>query len=587
MRTKAALYKVTSGVGVAVSAGLVFATPSCTLIENHFRGQCETTQDCVDLANRQPRLPDGGPSVSGLVCTDQHVCEPESGCHSNLECQVAHGGAGSPYICRHSDRSCQSLVLESPDGGDNVCEVLADPGDYQNENTIWLGAAVFFKQGSYQGLEMARQDFNQLASGLPPATAGGMARRPLAFVYCDGETIDVSGAHLVNDLDLPVVITSIDTTSEIELLTKYSMANGKHVFQLSTTAAGQLIKTVDGQGHLIDMALIDENYDKESMGVVKNYYVPALRSAGTLSATELPRVAVVHSSTPTYANTSAKVVTAIQGANTASMVQDFGYGESDNPTGTPAEYASVVSKVLAFKPHVIIMLGDNEISSVDVPIEMGWAAAAAGQPAPQWLGLLGAVAELPIDIASESSSAALEWAGRSLFIQQHFDFKGKLFTDYFAQLKQLFPGDPEGIYEAEQTDPYNEFLREATYLTSYSIALLAGQGKPVNGTNVAEAARTFGAKNQTTITIGKDNIFPGLQAAATGNPFNLLTFQGWTGFDANGFATYALTDDVYCLSSATGDDGGTTLGGLQPTGAEYDNMATFLNSVSLTGCAGH
>jgi hypothetical protein len=583
---KAARY-VMVGSLVAASGTLSLANQSCSVIEHKFDVQCNTTQDCVDLANRQPRLPDGGPSVSGLVCSDQHVCVPESGCNTNVDCQISNGGVGSAYICRHSDRTCQSLTLPSPDGGEDICKVLADPADYSNEDTIWLGAAVLYKDDSYQGLEMVRQDFNNLAQGLPPASAGSTARRPLAFVYCDGETIDVSGSHLVNDLQLPVIITSLDTTTEISLLTNYSIANGNQVFQLSTSAGGELLKTIDNKGQLVDLVLINENYDKETTAIVENYYVSALRAASTLGPTDLPRVAVLHSSTPTYANTSGEIETALNAAMTASMVQDFAYGDSSNPTGTPAEYLTVIANVLAFKPNVIIVLGDNEIASVDLPIEAQWAGAAGGQPPPQWLALLGAVGELPIDMATLDPASQVNWASRSLFVQQHYDFGGKLFTDYLAQFEQLFPGDPDGLYEAEQSSPYNEFLREGGYLTAYSIALLAGQNKPFTGANIAAVARTFGIQNSTSVTVGPTDIFPGLQAVATGKPVNLVNFQGWTGFDSNGFAQYPVSDDVDCLAPAAAPvaDGGSALGALTPTGAEFTSTGMFLNTISLANCA--
>ncbi|HET9929730.1 MAG TPA: hypothetical protein VFQ35_03545, partial [Polyangiaceae bacterium] len=297
-----------SGVALLLgSAGLISVEPSCSLVVNDFKEQCQTTQDCIDLANRQPKLPNGQPSVTGLVCSDKHVCEPEKGCHSNAECQAAHNG--EPYICRASDRTCQSLILKSTTEPDKtICDVLADPADFKNENTIWLGASVFFKEASYQGLELVRQDFNKFAMGLPPATATSTERRPLGFVYCEADgPLEEGAQHLVNDLELPVVITSLDTTSEITLLTKYSIANGKKVFQLSTSAGGPLLKTVDNKGQLIDLVLINENYDKETVELVQDYYVPLLRkSGGPLTAQQSPRVAVIHSSTPTYANTASK-----------------------------------------------------------------------------------------------------------------------------------------------------------------------------------------------------------------------------------------------------------------------------------------
>jgi len=590
-------FKRLSGLAlIGTSTGLLLGGSSCSVIVNDFPPQCETTQDCIDLANNQPLLPNGEPSVSGLVCSDEKVCVPESGCHSNAECQDAHNG--EPYLCRASDRTCQPLILKSKEDGSTICDVLADPADFRNQDTIWIGASVIFAPGSYQGLEMVRQDFNKLANGLPPATATSTKRRPLAFVYCEADpTLEEGAQHLVNDLELPIVITSLDTTSEIALLTKYSIANGKQVFQVSTSAGGPLLKTVDNQGMLVDLVLINENYDKETVELVTSHYVPYLRSTGAaLGPKELPRVAVIHSSTPTYANTASKVIAALEEAKNTSKVMGFGYGDSDNPSGTPAAYASVVSSVLAFKPHLIVMLGGEEIGpdeetnsdGIDVPIEAGWAAAAGGQPPPQWLGILGSVGQLPKDMRTLSDPAAqTDWGSRSLFIQQHYDFNGPLFTSYINQLKQLIGADdPNDVVATEQTSPYNEFLREGAYLTAYSIALVAAQGKPFTGANVAAAARTFGSKNSAKFTVGLDQIFPALKSVAdTKQPFFLENFQGWDGFDENGFATYPFADDVACLTPDMDDMGSPTVGELQPTGGIFETASGALTgTVSLTGC---
>ena len=587
-----------SGLALLLAtAGLIGVQPSCSVVVNDFKEQCQTTQDCVDLANRQPRLPNGEPSVTGLVCSDKHVCEPEKGCHSNAECQVAHNG--QPYICRASDRTCQSLILKSPTDPDKtICDVLADPADFKNENTVWLGASVFYKEGSNQGLELVRQDVNGFAKGLPPATATSTARRPIGFVYCEADgTLEEGAQHLINDLELPVVITSLDTTSEITLLTKYSIANGKKVFQLSTSAGGPLLKTVDNKGQLIDLVLINENYDIETVELVREYYVPLLRgAAAALGPKELPRVAVIHSSTPTYANTAIKIVSAFEAAKVTSDVRDFGYGDSENPTGTPGAYASVVSKVLDFKPHVIVVLGDKEIGpsddkdnpseGIDIPIEKGWAAAAGTQPHPQWLGILGSVGQLPDDMRKLDQAAQLDWGSRTLFIQQHYDFQGELFTSYIGQLKQLIGEDPYGVLDVELSSPYNEFLREGAYLTVYSIALLAAQGKPFNGETVAAAARTFGDHNPVHFPIGRENIYPALQSiATTAQPIGIETFQQWTGFDANGFATYTFADDVACLTPDTDPEtGDPVVGALQPTGGVFEVSGALTNQVLLDGC---
>jgi hypothetical protein len=593
---------LTLGAG---SAGLLFmAQSSCSVIVNDFQHQCETTQDCIDLAAKQPLGP-MGEKVGGLMCSDQHVCI-QSGCRTNKECQDTHDG--NPYLCRQSDHTCQSLILANADDptADNVCDILADPDDIANENTIWIGASVIFAPGSNQGLELVRQDFNKLAQGLPPATATSKARRPLAFVYCEADpTLDEGAKHLIQDLQLPVVITSLDTTSEIEVLQKYSLAADPPTFQLSTSAGGALLKSIDNQGMLLDLVLINENYDKETTELVKNYFTPNLQAAGgPLKDGELPRVAIINSGTPTYRNLADKTVTALktllgQDADGNDRAQKFSYGNDDSPSGDPSAYAAVAADVLAFKPHVIIVMADEEIGpamddmgmvtseGVDVPIETGWATKVPDQPPPQWLSILGSVGQLPQDMATLDQAPQVDWASRTLFIQQHYDFKGDFFTSYFEQLKDLVADDPNGVLDVEQSSPFNEFLREGAYLTAYSYALLAAQGKPVNGVNLAAAARSFGKLSADTPSypIGRDGIFPALQSiAGSKKAFDLQNFQGWVGFDKNGFAKYDFADDVACLTPDVDDMGMPTLGALQPTGGIFENTGNLSGDISLTGC---
>jgi hypothetical protein len=593
-------------LGVGTAGFLLMAQSSCSVIVNDFQHQCENNQDCIDLAAKQPLGPNGE-KVSGLICsTKEHVCV-QNGCRTNKECQDSHDG--EPYLCRQSDHTCQSLILASEDPmADNVCDILADPDDIANENTIWIGASVIFAPGSNQGLELVRQDFNKLAQGLPPATATSKARRPLAFVYCEADpTLDEGAEHLINTLQLPVVITSLDTTSEIEVLTKYSLAADPPVFQLSTSAGGALLKAVDNEGMLLDLVLINENYDKETTELVKNYYTPLLQATGgPLEGGSQPRVAIINSGTPTYRSLADKTVTALSAlvgkdAKGHENAQKFSYGTDDNPTGDPSAYTDVVNRVLAFKPHVIIVMADEEIGpavdkdtgevtsdGVDAPIEKQWAAKVPGQPPPQWLSILGSVGQLPQDMATLAPAAQTDWASRTLFIQQHYDFNGDFFKSYFEQLKALVGDDPNGVLDVEQTSPFNEFLREGAYLTAYSYALLTAQGEPVTGANLAKAARSFGKTTAETpsFPIGRDGIFQSLQSIAkTKKPFDLQNFQGWNGFDENGFAKYTFADDVACVTPGDPDmDGKPTLGALKPTGGIFETTGDLNGTILLDGC---
>ena len=580
--------------------GLSLLSSSCSVVVNDFPEQCQTNRDCEELAAKQPLNPDGT-RVSGLICTEEHVCELK-GCRSNAECQDAN--EGEPYLCRKSDRTCQPMILKSPDDPEtNICDVLADPDDFRNESTIWIGADVIFAPGSWQGLELVRQDFNKPTPTLPPATATGRDNRPLGFVYCEADPEITPGAeaspgHLVDTLELPIVITSLDTSSEIALLQDYSLKADPPVFQVSTSAGGERLKTIDNQDMLVDLVLINENYPKETRELLENYYLDHLRTTGHLGADETPRVAVIHSSTATYSSLSVSMLTELRASSAIGNrddVRDFGYGDTDNPSGSPAEYPGVVRDVLEFKPHLIVILGDEEIGpseetmsdGIDVPIEAGWGDAAGDQPRPLWLGILGTVGQIPKDMRTLDTAAQLEWGSRTLFIQQHYDFEGDFFTDYYTQLEQLLNGnDPNDVLGTEKSSPYNEFLREGAYLTAYSIALVAANGLPMTGPNVAAAARGFGRDKTTHFPIGPNDIFRALQHIRdTGESFILDQFQGWTHFDENGFAQYPFADDVACLTAEEDPDTMmTAVGALQPTGGIFDHDGVLTGVVLPDGC---
>lgn len=584
--------------------GLLMVHSSCSVIVNDFPAQCETDQDCQDIAAKVPLGEDGKPVIdpAGLVCNEERkVCE-KTGCDTHVQCRES---VGEDAICVHSTRECQKLVLPGEaEDSPNICDILVDPklNDDEYNNVMWVGASVFYAPGTWQGLELVRRDF-ALRQGLPPATAGG-ERRPLAFVYCEADpSLEEGVDHLINTLELPVVITSIDTTSEISVLENY--AKPKQVFQLSTTAGGPQFKDVPNDDLIVDLVLINEHYDIEVAQLVESYYTPLLREGGgPLMTNELPRIAVVHSSTPTYQNLSLKMQAELENVTTRDHVRAIGYGSADEPRGNPAAYAGVVSDVLEFKPHVIIIMGDDEIGPVtdqatgevtsmgiDLPIEERWAAEVPDQPPPQWLGILGTVGQLPKDMGLLEPAKMLDWASRSLFIQQHYDFEGRLFTEYFRELEKLVeettPGDANGVLGVERTSPYNEFMREGAYLTAYAIALVAAQGKEVTGPNLAKAARSFGKDKPTQFTLGVADLFRALESIeTTKDAFFLENFQGWVGFDDNGFAQYEFADDVACLQPGEPDEMDMpTLGALKPTDGIFEVTGALTGTVSLMGCA--
>src|SRR5262249_12353477 len=127
------------------------------------------------------------------------------GCTDNRSCVAASGG--KPAICRKDDGACVPLETDQ-------CKVLAEPGDVENDTTVWLGAMFPISQpdrASYgqragKAIDLARRDFAETTGGVPSLSPGRPAR-PLAVVLCDDrEDATRAARHLVDDVRVPAIV---------------------------------------------------------------------------------------------------------------------------------------------------------------------------------------------------------------------------------------------------------------------------------------------------------------------------------------------------------------------------------------------
>src|SRR5262249_26309795 len=109
----------------------------------------------------------------------------------------------------------------------DVCKVFAEPGDAENDRTIWIGAMMpqsgpFAALGGtryMRAIDLARRDFMQIAHGIPGQKAD-VAPRPLAVVRCDDEKAAAAAARpLAQDLKVRAVIGFASSQEVIDLAT--------------------------------------------------------------------------------------------------------------------------------------------------------------------------------------------------------------------------------------------------------------------------------------------------------------------------------------------------------------------------------
>jgi len=90
---------------------------------------------------------------------------------------------------------CASLGPRSP--SDDSCQVLAEPHDAENDDTLWFGAMLALSGARAEGyglptlhaVDIARQDFARISGGLP-SVDDRPGTRPIGIVACN----DAAGA---------------------------------------------------------------------------------------------------------------------------------------------------------------------------------------------------------------------------------------------------------------------------------------------------------------------------------------------------------------------------------------------------------
>jgi hypothetical protein len=306
-------------------------------------------------------------------------------CETSAQCVRSRG---RPAVCRRDDGVC--AILET-----DQCKVLAEPGDVENDRTLWIGAMfpVTGPQAQLVGIpntravDLGRRDFAQIAHGIPSPSLEGTAR-PLAIVACDDAVAGARAAHhLIDDLRVPAIIGFKSSSEVIDLSTALFIPRRTFVATTNFSALITSIPQPQSEPHLVWRTTVSsaENAIPASL-VVSEIVEPRLRRQSIVGDTVPLRVAFVRPRA-TYALAIADALFAHLRFNGRSALEngdafrDFVFDDPASTEDTGPSYERVVDALLKFKPHLVIYVGEDElVRTVFAPIESRWPRAERYRP---------------------------------------------------------------------------------------------------------------------------------------------------------------------------------------------------------------
>jgi serine/threonine protein kinase len=305
---------------------------------------------------------------------------PTDGCHTNAQCRQAHDGA--PWICGPGG---QCAPLASDD-----CEVLAEPGAIESDETIWLGtmfplSGPLAKVGSESrnAVELARRELARVSGGLPQNGAAPAA--PIGLVACDdAKDAARSATHLVRDVHVPAVIGFGSSSEVIDLASRFFVPS--RTLTIATLNHSPLVTKVPqpSTGPRLVWQLADSYAQApDSMTLlIEQVIVPDLRRSSGLAPKENLRVAVLLENTATGLGAEDSLLERLRfnGLRALDNKDDFRIYRCDGGDGAAA-CASHADALLAFRPHVVLFpMTSGKLVPLFGEIERRWPAGAHSLP---------------------------------------------------------------------------------------------------------------------------------------------------------------------------------------------------------------
>jgi branched-chain amino acid transport system substrate-binding protein len=492
--------------------------------------QCNANGDCAGLAT--PELP--------VLCSRQKICVRGPDCTTTAECTTA--ARGEPSLCRKSDHKCTALTT-------GECEIKDTSEASPGEDTVWFGMltppSVFTDMA--RAADLARQAM-VVARATP--NLASRAPAPFGFITCASQNnaFERSLTHLVNVVRVPAIIGSTLSSEVLVMLNKYTIPAG--VLVLSPAATAPEISDIDNKGLFYRMLGSDAVGVKALAALLRSVIEPGLR-AGPPALDEPLRVAVLYPNDVSgngFARRAADDLT-FNGkgvGDNGARYRAVGFGAAADPNRSDSD-ARAAATMLLFHPHVILIFGGLDVSSIVDRIEKGWPLDWAP---PVWLGSRGTIAVFAG--ASPSPTGGLDPAPpplrrRFYGAQPFIDHTTDAFRAFERTYQKATGTAPSGLIQ-----PLAYF--DAAYLLAYAAA--ANARSPLTGASLSAAIRTRltpgpGAQK---LSVGEDGVPPVLIALDNGDRVDLQGIVGPLDFDDRGDAPQP--QEFFCVTATPDFPGG-------------------------------
>ncbi len=523
---------------------------SCSLLQDLDTAQCATTADCIARGAR----------FEGTVCEASLCVTPLSGgdggtgganssggeagagskgeCETNGEC--IDRNFGSPYICR--DEKCVPLTIPEQ------CPIVLGAGQ-DNENLRKPSPIIFgaysFVDPTAPRLSVPTLNYELAIDEVNEATRGGLTGgpdgtlRPFVAVVCSGTNdpdLDKSLAHLIDDLEVPAIVSSLYTRDLLEAFEGKGAQN--RVFFLSPLEADSTLTSLEDDGLLWHMLA--------SAGDLSPAYVPLLgaveselRSKRGLDPADSIKVALVEAKTPFLTDIADDLLGTLEFNGKSALANEddgnFVRLRIDSELEVPSpDLASALTSLQNFRPDVVVAVASGEAVQLVLNLESSWN--------PAW-------GPPPFYLASPYMFGRSDFAS-SLFASVHSRMLGVNFAAAEqSSLYDLYLSKLESTYNVSFSLEGSENFYDAAYFMMYA---LAGSGNPprLTGTEVAVGMTRLLA-GKTSFDVGPQDVNDVI-GNLRGSASSTISLQGTMGppeFDTTTGARRGKPS-IYCIDGA-------------------------------------
>jgi hypothetical protein len=440
-------------VALHALAAVLAVTNGCSLVVEAQDQQCSNDADCTAL----------GAPFEGTFCNEQSVCQRrDEYCFTNQQCQERTGSETT--VCRQSDHLCIDLLTkECP-------KLLADRGDLLN-NPVIIGHLGFPSTAPQllageNALEMARQEFRNIAGGLP-----GTPSRPVVVIACDSSPLNTeehkrAADHVIDEVGVPIVFGVVPASWAAYALPK---AREKDTLILSAGADTINETSEERRGILFRNRASQTKAIEAQALLIEQVIEPKVRA--TLPEGEPLRVAMVYSDEGASATNGTLFFQKVRfngksAAENGANYKQFTMGSPSQPDFS-ATFSKAVLDATAFKPHIVVIYDGEDEADMAVQMEN----ALPGQ-AHYLIGAAGVIQKVVDGFGNDESKRRRLWAMQNGQPSTDPNYS-QFLLQYGAEFGDSIGGQIAGIVGAPQYDEY--------YLAMFALVANAKSPTPFSG----------------------------------------------------------------------------------------------------------